>query len=482
MSAEETRLGRYVIESELGRGAMGVVFRARDPRIDRLVALKTLVPDVADEEIVRALKDRFLNEGRAAGRLSHPGVVAVYDADEDPATGTAYLAMEFVDGPDLRRLLRDGLPPARLVEIVSEVAAALDHAHQRGVVHRDVKPGNILVDAMGRARLTDFGIARLGSSTMTRAGEFLGTPAYMAPEQIMGGQVGPATDIFALGVVLYEGLTGKRPFDGDSMVATTHAIVSTEPPPPSQARASISPAFDAVLAKALAKAPQDRYPSAGALGEGAAAALRATAGLESTMLGPQRSPITTAPMGAMSSAAAAAPSRRRKGLLLALAALLVLAPGAFIVSKVARGPESAEPAPTTTAPVAAKSPASKPSPRPAKPSRSAPTRSAPSGKLSVKLSTMRAGTLTVSSDGKVLGQLVVAANEDNGPKALGNVMRERSATLTAPTGRHVLRFVFTNRDGSTITKDYERDLPEGESLAATVDIGFRGKDFSVDFE
>ena len=478
MSAEETRLGRYVIESELGRGAMGVVFRARDPRIDRLVALKTLVPDVADDEIVRALKDRFLNEGRAAGRLSHPGVVAVYDADEDPATGTAYLAMEFVDGPDLRRLLRDGLPPARLVEIISEVAAALDHAHQRGVVHRDVKPANILVDAMGRARLTDFGIARLGSSTMTRAGEFLGTPAYMAPEQILGGPVGPATDVFALGVVLYEGLTGKRPFEGDSMVATTHAIVNTEPVAPSQARASISPAFDRVVAKALSKAPQDRYPSAGALGEGAAAALRATAGLESTMLGQPRPPITTPPVGVLPSAAAAAPSRRRKGLLLALAALLVLAPGAFIMNKLLHGPEAGEPAPTTAAPVRASKPAApKTSPRPPKP-----TRSATNGKLAVKLTTMRAGSLTVSSDGKALGQLVVAANEDNGPKALGNVMREKSATLTAPAGRHMLRFAFTNRDGSTITKDYERDLPEGGSLAATVDIGFRGKDFSVNFE
>ena len=477
MSIPEGRLGRYVVESELGRGAMGVVYRARDPRIDRLVAIKTLVPDVADEDLVRALKERFLNEGRAAGRLSHPGVVAVYDADEDAATGTAYLAMEFVDGPDLRRLLRDGLSPARLVEIVREVAAALDHAHQRGVVHRDVKPANILVDAQGRARITDFGIARLASSTMTRAGEFLGTPAYMAPEQILGDPVGPATDIFALGVLLYEGLTGTRPFVGDSMPATTHSIVNKEPLPPSQARASISPLFDAVIAKALAKKPDDRFASAGALGEAAAIAL--AGGLDETVMAtPKRRAAASATKPGQP-----APGRGRRTLLLGLAAILLLAPGAYVVNQLlsdaSATPESA--APPADDPVTPPKPVAKP--KTSKPAKSASTpKAATTGKLAVKLTTMRAGTLIISADGKELGRLSVAANDVRGPRALGSVMREESVVLNAPAGRRLLRFAFTNRDASTITREVEREIREGGSLAVTVDIGVRGRDLDIQFE
>ena len=208
-----SRLGRYEIEEEIGRGAMGVVYRAKDPRIGRTVAIKTLaVPQGTPPDMAEQVKQRFVHEARAAGALSHPGIVAVHDADEDPDTGEAFLATEYVDGPDLRQLIQGGLSAERVVELIAQVADALDHAHARGIVHRDVKPANILVGSHGRAKLADFGIAKIGDASLTVAGQLLGSPAYMAPEQVRRAAIGPATDIYALGVVLYEGLTGRKPF------------------------------------------------------------------------------------------------------------------------------------------------------------------------------------------------------------------------------------------------------------------------------
>lgn len=418
---------------------MGIVYRARDPRIDRLVALKTLSPEAASGEAAGVVKERFLNEGRAAGRLSHPGIVPVYDADEDPATSIAYLAMEHVEGTDLRSLLRDGLEPARLVELVAEIAAALDHAHERGVIHRDVKPANILVDAAGHVRLTDFGIARLGSSTMTQAGEFLGTPACMAPEQVLSRPVTPATDVFALGVILYEGLTGRRPFQGDSMAATTHAIVSASPTRPSAAREGLTPAFDDVIARALAKAPEDRYPTAGALAKAAAAAL-ARGGAP---------PIA---------GAGVAGARARLALVILGAAIavvcIVLAGGAL------RGRGSAAGSPTREQAVPI---------------------DAPTGRLAVEVSSMRAGILVVKDGGRELGRLRILQNTGRGAKAIKNVMRKESATLPLPSGRRTLTFAWT-MDGRTVAREVQADVPESGRLSVKVDVGMRGKDLDVAFE
>jgi serine/threonine-protein kinase len=253
------RIGRYAVLGVLGRGAMGVVYRARDPRIDRVVALKTLVlPQGVDATTAHQLKARFLNEARAAGRLSHPAIVTVHDADEDPETGIAYLAMEYIEGRELKDLLAEGLSPQQLLAILAQVADALQHAHERGIVHRDVKPANILVSADGRAKLADFGIARLEASTLTQDGQLLGSPAYMAPEQVQARPISPATDVYALAVILFEGLTGRKPFQGPGLIATTHAIVATPAPRASTIRPGLSPALDAVLGRGLAKAPDQR--------------------------------------------------------------------------------------------------------------------------------------------------------------------------------------------------------------------------------
>ena len=257
-----TRIGRYEIQRELGRGAMGVVYLARDPRVDRLVAIKTLeTSGGTDPALIDELKERFLNEARAAGRLNHPGVVAVLDADEDAVTGRAFLVMEYVEGTELRVLLASKPASARVAGIIDDLAAALEHAHERGVIHRDVKPANVIVDGSGRCKLADFGVARLGDSTMTKAGQLLGSPAYMAPEQIRGKLVGPASDLFSLAVLAYEALTGQRPFRGDDLVSTTHAILHETPEPPSRLSSSLPAAVDAVFEKALAKKPEERHPS-----------------------------------------------------------------------------------------------------------------------------------------------------------------------------------------------------------------------------
>lgn len=327
-----TRIGRYEILRELGRGAMGVVFLARDPRVDRLVAIKTLESaGGTDPELARELKERFLNEARAAGRLNHPGVVAVLDADEDAVTGRAYLVMEYVEGTELRALLPSRLASVRIADIIDDIAAALEHAHARGVIHRDVKPANVIVDGSGRCKLTDFGVARLGDSTMTKAGQLLGSPAYMAPEQIRGKQVTPATDLFSLAVLAYEALTGLRPFRGDDLVSTTHAILHEEPEPPSRVRSALAPAVDAVFRRALAKQPEERHPSAGAFSRALRGALLDVG-----------ETIAVPPAGAIAPPPARFP---RRVMVLAVAALLLLLVGAVALKLRIPDPPPGAPAP-----------------------------------------------------------------------------------------------------------------------------------------
>ena len=206
------KLGRYKIISELGRGAMGAVYRAVDPLIERDVAIKTLLPNVPDE-IMDEVRERFIREARSAGRLNHPSIVTIFDVGEQD--GVAYIAMELLEGRSLQQLLREGdkLPPHLAAELVAQVADALDAAQQVKIVHRDVKPANIMLAPGGRAKLTDFGVARVDSSSMTQTGAALGSPKYMSPEQVLGQPVDPRSDIFALGVVLYEALTKRTPFE-----------------------------------------------------------------------------------------------------------------------------------------------------------------------------------------------------------------------------------------------------------------------------
>ncbi|HEU4402561.1 MAG TPA: serine/threonine-protein kinase, partial [Candidatus Polarisedimenticolia bacterium] len=247
---------------EVGRGAMGAVYKASDPRIGRVVALKTIAfsfPLGPGEEA--EFLQRFYHEAQIAGRLNHPNIVTIYDVGEKGAEGDAYIAMEFVTGTNLHDLLAGGgrLPLAQVADVIGQLAQALDYAHENGVVHRDIKPANIILTDNGQAKILDFGIARLAAGGLTRPGRFFGTPNYMAPEQVTGLEVDGRADQFSLGVILYQLLTGEKPFAGESVTAISYQVVNVDPPPPSKLNPSLRPAFDRVLRKALSKGVSGRY-------------------------------------------------------------------------------------------------------------------------------------------------------------------------------------------------------------------------------
>jgi serine/threonine protein kinase len=257
-------IGRYEVESELGRGAMGVVYLARDPRLKRSIALKThALPQGLGEEQQREYRVRFLREAHAAARLSHAGIVTIYDADEDPDDGTPFIAMEYVPGRSLREEFdRVGrLDPERAATMACAVADALHAAHDEGIVHRDVKPANLLIrDADGAIKVADFGVARVTTSELTQSGTSLGTPAYMSPEQIEGCAIDGRSDLFSLAVILYEALSGERPFDGDSIPAVIYSVTRETPIPISKRAPGVPRGLDEFFDRALAKSPDQRFP------------------------------------------------------------------------------------------------------------------------------------------------------------------------------------------------------------------------------
>ena len=265
-------VGGYRIESLVGRGGMGVVYRAVQLELDRIVALKVIRPELLDEDDVRA---RFLVEARAAASVEHANVIPVHAAGED--RGVAYIAMRFVGGDDLRSLVRRGGPlaPVEAAELVAQAGAALDAIHRAGFVHRDVKPANLLVDSERHVYLTDFGLATAAlTSGGTRTGHWVGTLDYVAPEQIRGGRIDARADVYALGGVLHYALTGRVPFEREGDEAKLWAQLSAPPPVPSVVRRGLPAQFDLAVARAMAKQPDERYPSAGDLGRAARAAVR----------------------------------------------------------------------------------------------------------------------------------------------------------------------------------------------------------------
>ncbi len=252
------KYGRYEIFRELGKGSMGDVYLAHDPQIDRPVALKVLRPDrIASEDFVQ----RFLQEARAIGRLSHPNIVTVFDSGQDQST--LYIVMEFLTGKTLIEKHREQpLSHQNIIHLGAQIAEALGYAHSQGIVHRDIKPSNILVTAEGRIKITDFGIARMMDSAapqQTQAGDILGTPMYMSPEQVLGQKVDGRSDLYSLGVILYELTTGQNPFRAEGLAAIFNAIIERRPPAPKLTGSPEAQSLAALITKSISKAPEDRF-------------------------------------------------------------------------------------------------------------------------------------------------------------------------------------------------------------------------------
>ncbi len=372
-----SKLGRFEISSVLGQGAMGVVYLANDPEIERPVAIKTVRPEAMRGESAGEIEARFLKEAKLAGRLQHPSIVTVYDVGRD--RDVCFIAMEYVEGKPLTRYLRasDALPLTAKIGIIRQVAEALAHAHERGVLHRDIKPGNILIAKDGRVKVTDFGIGKFtaaATSELTRTGQMIGSPAYMSPEQVRGEKVDARSDLFSLGVVLYELLTGVRPFPGESITTLVYQILHTEPRDPRELKADLPMSTREVMARLLAKQPEKRPADARGfvreLGRiekfqrdseltrraVVAAPAAGTEGASAAAAGAPGSPPLPPPSARTS--APTEPARRRGGLpIVLLAAAAVLVAGVLLLR------DRGQPEPATRAP--APQPGVAPAPSPA---------------------------------------------------------------------------------------------------------------------
>jgi serine/threonine-protein kinase len=256
-------LGRYKIIKEIGHGAMGVVYEAKDPLIDRIVAIKTINHQDLDPEEKKEYEARFYLEARSAGRLSHPNIITIHDLGE--CGGMTYIAMELLEGRELQDLLADGqcLPVNEALNIMIQVATGLAYAHEHGIVHRDIKPSNIMVMKGNRVKIADFGIARMDSWRLdTQGGKLLGSPLYMSPEQVSSRPTDHRSDIFSAGTMLYRMLTGKMPFPGDNTHAIIYKIMNEEPQKPSSLTPEIPDDLDPIVSRCLSKNPDDRYQDA----------------------------------------------------------------------------------------------------------------------------------------------------------------------------------------------------------------------------
>ena len=256
------QLGRYEVIGEIGQGAMGVVYRVKDPLIDRIVAIKTINLNLAEDE-KEEYEGRFYQEAKAAGRLSHPNIVTIFDVGK--SGDVAYIAMEFLEGRELRGILNDQkrLPIEQILDLAAQIARGLAYAHEHDVVHRDIKPANIMVVRDGHVKITDFGIARMSSAAVrTQTGMVLGSPKYMSPEQVLGKVIDQRSDVFSLGVTLYEMLTGQVPFMGENVNAIMYQTLNVIPAPPSMLNPDVPDMLNFIVAKALAKDLNDRYQNA----------------------------------------------------------------------------------------------------------------------------------------------------------------------------------------------------------------------------
>lgn len=381
-------LGKYEVRGTLGKGAMGTVYDGWDPVIHRRVAIKTVrLPDANDEEAIDGLA-RFKREAQAAGRLTHPNIVGVFDYGETDAV--AYIVMEFVEGRSLKERLgaNERMAAATATALMEDVLAGLTYSHGRGVVHRDIKPANIMITLEDRAKIADFGIARIEASSMTQAGTVMGTPAYMSPEQFMGQVVDSRTDIYSCGVMLYQLLTGERPFEG-SMTAIMHKALSTVPPRPSDLAVTAPANLDGVVAKAMARRPEDRFETAAAFAQALRTppALDVPASDETIVSAPRpaavAAPMLTTPAPAVGQTEPARPPPRSKLPILMAAGVGVVGIAGGGLWFLTSGHDA--PAPTgQVAQIAAPAPVIAPLPVPA-PSPVQPALAVPAGEPAAKL-------------------------------------------------------------------------------------------------
>ena len=382
------RFGRYEVIDEIGDGAMGRVYRAWDPGVNRVVAVKTIKSEYLTRDTADEYLRRFRREAQSAGGLNHPAIVRVFDLGDD------FLVMELVEGRTLHRLIREEgrLAPEEALRLLAPVAEAVDHAHRAGIVHRDIKPANIIVQPNGQPKLMDFGVAKIEASVMTTAGQILGSPSYMSPEQIAGENVTSRSDLYSLAVVAYEMLTGQPPFQGKTITQVIYQVMHEAPPPPRRWNAGLPARYDDVFARALAKDPAARFATAGEfvaaldikeleymLSEPVAAAPPAV-----TPPGDDSPTILTLPPTAPARATA---DRGPRGLVLAAAGLLALFAASWLVLRRAPGEPAEAAAPPATARVTrgpAGAPSAAPTPEAATPAPSARPRVAAAPKPSPK--------------------------------------------------------------------------------------------------
>jgi hypothetical protein len=317
------KIGKYEIIDLLGKGAMGIVYKALDPDIGREVAIKTIRFDlISDDDEKDELMLRFIREARSAGKLVHPNIITIHDVGKEK--DMTYIVMQCIEGPSLQNLItsKKKLPAQNIIKLMIQLCDALNFAHESGIVHRDIKPANILLDNSGNPHICDFGVAHVEMSTITQTGATIGTPSYMSPEQVMGKKIDKRSDLFSLGAILYELLTGRRPFEGESITTVIYKIVNEEALPLTQFRKELPPEFEQIIRKALAKDPDDRY---GSCAEMAADLKKITHFSDETM----------AMTGVQESAfALKAPAKKRKKIFLPLAlagAVIVIGIGGYFL-------------------------------------------------------------------------------------------------------------------------------------------------------
>ena len=487
MPTTERQIGRYVLLEPVGRGAMGVVYRAEDPAIQRRVAVKVLnTPSGLTPQQVELARERFLREGRAAGSLDHPNIVRVFDVGEEADSGEMYIVMEFLGGGGLEAVLDDApLALDRVVALVGQISAGLDAAHARGIVHRDIKPSNILVTEDGTAKIADFGITYVATSTLTQDIMALGTPAYMSPEHLASKVLDARADLFSLGVLTYEAFTGRKPFEGDSVVSIAHAIATMTPLPVSVANPALPRGLDQVMERVLAKAPDERF-SSGAEFHQALIACTSNPVSVRKKIRPSIWALAAIPLlivaivmliprgGRAAATAAVSPAPVTQAPAAKLPAAELPAASPAKTRAVPKSKTSAPPTPAHQFPVPSYTPAKPPAIAKRAPAKvPLPAPAVPASNVTISLAHhMRQGSLMVSLDG-------VPIFDEKFTKSGWAIFQTTVwDPLHAPAGQHTIIAHVTGQDGKTyVSSSYPVEFPSGKGVALR--IGLKGDALTI---